>query len=350
MPAAPLARWLSAAASSWAARALGSASESDLRCGLVARATQVAEEAALEAARLWDPGVSQVAHVRSGENETWAADLRGTNSIVRITSEHHRTRDQLEAELDFVEYLAGNGLAVACPLVNQEGQRVAEVPRRAARGERGWAVAFRRLEGRHYEYYSADIDRPLFRLWGETMGRLHSLSTRYEPPAGRWRPHWYDDAVAGCARDGVPLDEEALGLREELVRWLKGVPSEDSHYGTVHGDFERTNFLIHVGRIGVFDFDDSCRHWFMWDVACALWVFRNATANERASFLGWFLEGYSTEKEPDPERLASFTELVRLRTVALLLHRLRNPQRFSSVDDRDWADQARSWLRSTWSW
>lgn len=118
----------------------------------------------------------------------------------------------------------------------------------------------------------------------------------------------------------------------------------------VHGDFERTNFLLRDGVLGLFDFDDSCHHWFVWDVACSLWVFRNAAPGERSRFLGWFLEGYSTVRDPDAERLARFSEFVRLRSLALLLHRLRIRGRFGDEIDDDWADQTRAWLRSSWRW
>lgn len=283
----------------------------------------------------------------------WATEstgLDGRPSILRVTSEEHRTRDQIEAELDFIEHLAAGGLSVARPLSSTTGERVVELRRVAPGGERSWGVLFERLEGRHYEYYSSDIDRPLFRLWGETMGRLHELSGRFEPEGHRQRPEWCDDAVAGCSTRGVPADEKSLAVREELVDWLRGIRPEPAQYGMVHGDFERTNFLLRDGVIGLFDFDDSCHHWFVWDVACALWVFRNATPAERSRFLGWFLEGYSSIREPDVERLGCFTEFVRLRSVALLLHRLRNREHLNSKSDRQWADQTRSWLRSPWSW
>jgi Ser/Thr protein kinase RdoA (MazF antagonist) len=132
--------------------------------------------------------------------------------------------------------------------------------------------------------------------------------------------------------------------------WLRRFQPKPIHYGLVHGDFEKTNFLILDGTIGLFDFDDSCYHWFAWDIACALWVFRNATPGERSRFLSWFLEGYSAVREPDAERLDGFTELVRLRTVALVLHRLRNPERFASEADSEWVGRTRTWLRSSWSW
>jgi Ser/Thr protein kinase RdoA (MazF antagonist) len=73
------------------------------------RVPTLTEAEALELARLWDPTARRVAHVRSGENSTWAVELTNRRSILRLTNEQHRTREQVEAELDFVEHLAENG-------------------------------------------------------------------------------------------------------------------------------------------------------------------------------------------------------------------------------------------------
>jgi Ser/Thr protein kinase RdoA (MazF antagonist) len=320
------------------------------RCLIVELVPSATEEEALEIARLWDPTARRVARVRSGENSAWAIELKNRRSILRLTNEGHRTRDQIEAELDFVEHLAENGLVVARPLASSSGERVVELPRLTPGEGRGWGVMFARLEGRHYQYYSADIDRPLFRLWGETMGRLHDLSVGFAPSGGRRRPDWWDDAVAGCSCKGVPPAEESLAAREELVTWLRGFRLDANQYGMIHGDFERTNFLLRDGAIGLFDFDDSCHHWFVWDIACALWVFRNAARVERSRFLAWFLEGYSSVRDPDVERLEFFSDLVRLRSIALLLNRLRPRQCAGGEIDDEWAEQTRAWLHSPWRW
>lgn len=312
--------------------------------------TRPDEKLVLQAARLWDPTTTHVAHVRSGENSVWTAALHGRDSILRLTTGEHRSREQIEAELDFVEHLAACGLTVARPVAVTSGERVVEAPQLSSLGQPVWAVVFKRLHGRHFEFFSPDIDRPLFFLWGQTMGELHEGSSRFAAREECQRPQWQDDSVAGCDVGGLSIDRDLLVLREELVGGLQRYQPEPDHFGLVHGDFERTNFLMDNGTIGLFDFDDSCYHWFAWDIACALWVFRNGPPDDRSRFLGWFLEGYSTVREPDTERLDQFTELVRLRTVALVLHRLRHPGRFANEADREWIRQTLTWLRSDWRW
>jgi Ser/Thr protein kinase RdoA (MazF antagonist) len=305
---------------------------------------------ALEVAQRWDARATGLVHLRSGENSTWRLSLGGRPCVLRLTGESHRDRAQLEAELAFVDHLSAGGLHVAQALPMPGGERVLDVSGLASTDERIHATVFERLHGRHFAYRSGDIDRPLFRLWGETMARLHQLSCTFESRPEARRPEWSDDPVAGCRLDGVVLDAETLAIRDELLRWMRGMPPEPAHYGMVHGDFERTNFLLDGGSIGLFDFDDCCRHWFFWDVACALWVFRNATAGERTRILGWFLEGYSAVREPDARRMQHFSEVIRLRTVALLLHRLRRPAGLTGTADRDWIARTRAWLHARRSW
>lgn len=316
---------------------------------MVGGTPKVTASQALAVARFWDPAVQEAVHIRDGENSVWSVRARGLDAILRLTAETHRERGQIEAELDFLEHLVRGGLNVARALPDMKGERILPVPE-AYSDRPTQAVMFERLAGRHFEYHSTDIDQPLFRQWGETMARLHDLSSRFNAPEGRQRVAWWDDQVAGCSLDGTPPDAAIASHRNELVSWISGLQPDPEHYGTVHGDFERTNFLLCGDTIGLFDFDDSCLHWFAWDIACSLWVFRNDSPENRSRFLGWFLDGYSSIREPDLERLRCFSEWVRLRCVALLLHRLRNQDDPSAAQNHSWSKQTREWLLSPWHW
>jgi Ser/Thr protein kinase RdoA (MazF antagonist) len=305
---------------------------------------------ALAVARCWDADATGLVHLRTGENSVWRATLAGKPFVLRITAEPHRSSAQLEAELAFVNHLQAGGLAVARPQSMAGGAYVLDTSALVATQERTHATVFSWLAGRHFSYHSPDVDRPLFHLWGETMARLHQLSRAFEPGAAPRRPDWPDDRLAGCSLDGVVLDSETVRLRDELVGRIRRLTPEPTHYGMVHGDFERGNFVLDSGSIGLFDFDDCCRHWFFWDIACALWVFRNATAEERARILGWFLEGYAVVREPDARCIDHWSELIRLRTLALLLRRLRQPAGLMGRTDRMWVARTRAWLQSGWSW
>jgi Ser/Thr protein kinase RdoA (MazF antagonist) len=303
---------------------------------------------ALAVARRWDDGARDVAHVRTGQNETWAfASARGPR-ILRFTSEAHRTRDQIEAELDFGEHLAAGGLLVACPVAARGGERVLDASDDLPRPTRTFATVFERLEGRHFAWRSPDVGRPLIALWGRTLARVHELSLGFRPHPARRRPLWSDDALAGCPLAGAPpLERALLDLRERLLGWLRGIAPDPAQHGLVHGDFERSNFLIGEGGIRLFDLDDCCVHWFAWDVACALWAFRNEPEDGRRRVLADFLDGYASVRAPDAERLARFSDLVRLRSLCLVVWRLR---RRAGGGRDDWAEREGRALLAPWAW
>lgn len=305
---------------------------------------------ALAVSRLWNVGVTGLVHLRTGDNSIWRVELGRRKRILRLTSEGHRTLDQLEAELDFVEHVAAGGMRVARPVRAPAGGRVVDVSAFIPGRGRIFATLFEHLEGRHFAYHSPDIGEALLHGWGAAMARLHQLSGRFKERPGSRRPEWFETSVAGCRVGRLDLKGEILELRNDLIGWLRGQAPDPLHYGMVHADFERTNFLLDDGSIQLFDFDDCCRHWYVWDIACALWVFRNARVQDRALYLRWFLDGYSAIRQPDSERLRHLSEMIRLRSIALLLHRLRAPSRCASPADRDWLDRTHAWLLSPWSW
>jgi Ser/Thr protein kinase RdoA (MazF antagonist) len=309
-------------------------------------APAVTPQQALSIAQLWEPGAHDVRHVRSGENSVWRFEA-GVERILRVTSETHRTRELLNGELAFVDHLTVQGANVARSIESNSTEKVVDVSRIVGGDRSTYATVFERLEGRHFEFYSDDIDRPLFEGWGRTMAQIHLMSEAYSPPDPQ-RPVWKDDDVAGCSLANAEVgDDHLVGIRNDLVAWLSETESESKHFGMVHGDFEKTNFVMKDGAIGVFDFDDCCQHWFCWDIVCALWVFRNAAKSDRSAFLGWFLDGYSRVREPDPVMLGRFSDLVRLRTIALILYRTRARDR-SEVDE--WTQRNLSWLKGPWEW
>jgi Ser/Thr protein kinase RdoA (MazF antagonist) len=304
--------------------------------------------AVLSLAQRWDASAAEVSLLRSGENSTWHVRSDRAGYALRLISKARRTIVQIEGELAFIDHLAAGGVRIARARRTPIGDRVIAVTPPSVGPM--YATCFDWLPGRHFEYHSHDIHPGLFRAWGATMARMHQLSSQFILPSGTSRPEWTDDAVAACATTGAAVSPRIIAERDDLVAWLRTTAIESSHYGLVHGDFERTNFLLDGDRIGVVDLDDCCRHWFAWDIACALWAFRHASPADRGRYLGWFMDGYGAIREPDAERMRRFSDLVRLRTIALLLYRLRDPARHVLGVDRDWVQRTTEWLLSDWRW
>jgi amicoumacin kinase len=295
----------------------------------------------------WGGDAATLEPLRQGESQVYrfrAAGGGGERRILRLTSDAHRVRSQLEAELEFVTFVRTRGVSAAPPLRSGAGEEVVTVA--LAAGGVVHAVAFEEMPGRHFAYRSPDIDRPLFARWGRAMGTLHAASRAFRPAAGRPRRHrWSEDEVLRCGAGALPPSEDAARREHERLHgWLATLPETPESFGLIHGDFERTNFLLDGDeRLHVFDFDDACYHWYLADAAHALWAFRGAAPDERRRFLGWFLDGYREGGGVDSAAFDDVAEtvgrFVRLRSLALFVHHLRR----GSASEA-WAERMRAWL------
>ena len=115
-----------------------------------------------------------------------------------------------------------------------------------------------------------------------------------------------------------------------LLGELKSLPRDKDSFGLIHGDFNDGNFTVDYanGNITVFDFDDSCHFWFMYEIASA-WeggigraMFRGLS--ERKSFMKHYMEqvmeGYNRENSLSDEWLERLPLFIKLIQVEEFLH------------------------------
>ena len=258
------------------------------------------------------------------ENSVCEFHAHGSRFFLRVTTNAHRTREQLEAELDFVRFVASRGVPVCCPHPSPRGNDVETFDI----GDAGiWhAITFAAAPGRHFRYFSEDISPALFRTWGQAMGALHFASRDFVPDPSRRRPVWSEQDSTACDAARIPVAETAARREHERIsEWLAARCTTRESWGLIHADFERTNFVLDDGALRVFDFDDACYHWYVADIAYALWAFRNAPASDRSQFLNWFLEGYRERCPIDADLHEELSWFVRLRTLSLFIARVHDP-------------------------
>jgi Ser/Thr protein kinase RdoA (MazF antagonist) len=294
----------------------------------------------------WSGNAGTLRHERSGANKVYEFASAGERRFLRLTRDAHRDREQLEAELEFVRFVASRGVEAALPCPSASGTSVEDV--RGSDGEPWHAVAFTAVPGRHFRYFSSDIERPLFRAWGEAMGALHAAAREFVPATSARRPAWDEQDTTRCDAASVPATETE-GRREHarVAEWLRSLRPTPDSWGLIHGDFERTNFTRHGTAIHVFDFDDACYHWYVADIANALWAFRHAPAADRARFLTWFLDGYRERCPLEVDVRAELSWLVRLRTLTLFVHHHRVG---SGAADDAWTARARASFATPFRW
>ncbi len=191
----------------------------------------------------WQATPRTLTHVRDGANAVYEFKAGSSRLFLRLTPDRHRSRCQLEAELDFVRFVASRGVAAACPLPSNRGAWVETV--QPGHAEAWHAVVFAAAPGRHFRFFSSDIDRPLFHAWGSAMGALHIASRDFVPVASRRRPSWAEQDTTCRDHTRLPTAEaEARREHARVMEWLGSLHATPDSWGMIHGDFERTNFVF----------------------------------------------------------------------------------------------------------
>jgi amicoumacin kinase len=228
------------------------------------------------------------------QNYIFAYERNGEEFILRLTPQTDQTTEQVMAEVDWVNDLAGRGVPVARVVPADDGalcQRVELV------SEVFTAVSFQKLAGAigSGEYWTADI----FFDWGRLTGRLHRESRKYRPPFGRQRASWANRLPSVIPESGD--DEIAMERLAKVAEHLNSLPKSSESYGLIHADLHFWNFAVSPAGLTVFDFDNSEYNWFAADLGTA--VFEAATCGYQKlprdefikGFLGKFVQGYERE-------------------------------------------------------
>ena len=258
------------------------------------------------------------------ENFVYEADVAGQPAVLRLTHRSHRSAEDLRAELDFIRFLAGQGLRACAPIPTLRGAEIRLV------GDEFLACCFERAQGQKASHLERALwNERLFAAWGATLARFHQCAEQYRSPPGRpERSHWFEDDLSGSRH----FPEQASDLRDRLVALvgqLKQRPSSPETFGLIHADLHSGNFLVSAsGELSVFDFDDSCRHWFSYDLA----VVQNQlseTGEPAESESNWttLLDGYQRVRPLPPSFHEELPLLLLLRDLQLyqLMHKKRHP-------------------------
>ena len=187
-----------------------------------------------------------------------------------------------------------------------------------------------RVPDNGYRYREGVPIEEYYQNWGRILGQMHRLAKTYQPVSETIRrPEW--DKWEYYA--GFPYGEQLPVIHkkyDQLIAELHALPKEVDSYGLIHNDFNDGNFTVDYdnGDITVFDFDDSCYFWFMYDLACA-WeggigrtMFR--PLKERRDFMDHYveqvMEGYSRENIIRDEWLKRMPLFLRLIQFQELIH------------------------------
>jgi len=240
------------------------------------------------AVKLWNGDAGSLQEVSDSANYVFSFIESDRKRYLRLTPGEERTKNQIEAELDFIAFLHQGGVNAALPIPSVAGRLIEEINFTKSSL---LACVFAEAEGERFIYDSAKDSEKHFRLRGKTLGQIHALSKKYVPSGAFRRFAWNDDKLL-IEADFLPKSEKIIW--EEFValkKQLQNYPQSDATFGLIHGDFGETNFRCRNERLNVFDFDDCCYHWFIYDLAVT--IYPHGWRKEGLRLLDYLLEGYA---------------------------------------------------------
>jgi Ser/Thr protein kinase RdoA (MazF antagonist) len=254
--------------------------------------------------------------VSDSANHIFSFFASGQPLFLRLTSSRDRTLQQIEAELDFINYLHRGRVDVSLPVPSDNGRGVETIQHG---GVPRFACVFEEAEGECFTFGSDEANRKHFRLRGRTLGRIHTLARDYTPAAGRRRFRWEEDDLFRNIGRYLPQSEEIVWAElSRLIEWLCAYPRDRETFGLIHGDFGPTNFRCRNRALTVFDFDDCCYHWYAYELAVT--IYPHGWRKEAKGLMEALLEGYSEEVGSGVDLRNELVEFCRLRQLYMFLN------------------------------
>lgn len=268
-------------------------------------------------------------HLLDGfESFMYEFDRDGQPGILRIGHSLRRTPALIQAEVDWINYLAEGGAGVARALFSARGNLVEAVD--DGQGEQFLVTAFAKAPGQHSR--QSEWTPAFFETYGQLIGRMHALSKAYTPPHPDCvRYHWDDEANMSVAQFLPAEDGRIAAYFDALLAHLRALPVNPEGYGMIHQDAHGGNFFVdEAGCITLFDFDDCCYGHYIYDLAMVVFY---AIANRpdlpaaMREFLPPFLRGYRRENRLDPIWFKEIPYFLKLREIDLyaVIHRSWGP-------------------------
>ncbi len=268
-------------------------------------------------------------------NLVFEYDQDGIPMILRISFNQERTLEQIQAELDFIQYLVDQGVRASLPVTSKAGNLVESIN---VNGLPLIAVSFikgkgMRVPDNQYRYRENIPMEEYFYNWGKMLGKMHAATKKYRPINDLIkRTDWFD-LHKNRINVETHFPERFSVVRKQiysLFREIKSLPKDQEGYGLIHGDFNDGNFTVDYsnGNMTVFDFDDCSYFWFVYELASA-WeggigrvMYRNLEKRKAFMdhYMGTVMRGYDQENSISEIWMEKLPMFIRLIQVEELLH------------------------------
>ena len=310
-----------------------------------------------QAALLFNLHVSDLRPLGGMEGMALEFNRHGLPFVLKITpksKDNPTEAKRLEEKLKFIDFLAENSVCVSRPILSPNGNWVETVET----DQTTYLVnILTKAEGKHLDLYQLRGGDPtFFQGWGQVIGQMHRLAKSYKywqkDSTGRLPSSLIDDwrtehqfFANWCQYDDVRAKWIELG------RQIETLPINRASFGLIHNDLHPWNMLVTPqGEITVIDFDVCAYHYFIKDIAIAMffanWNGRPARNQSKDQYLNLFFQnfmtGYSQENTIDEfwlKQLPIFTKHHQILLFTVFTDEWKTPNKWQSDTLENWRRQ-----------
>lgn len=292
----------------------------------------------------WEHDEGTLTFWRASSNFVCAFERLGEKYFLRFSSRKEKSLEQIEAELNFMEYLKSKKYPCVSPVasINNTFIEAVETVEDAYFG-----VVFTKANGVQLDD-EEDLLESQIEQWGRSLAVLHNLSMNYGPSYNK-RHSWQDTLLfIENELDNHPQETEAVNELHLLSTFFQSLPFSKNTYGLIHYDFQLDNLFYGKknSTFEVIDFDDSMYHWFAQDVVTALMddLEREDPISKRR--VQAFLTGYRSANDLTQEIVDLFPMFLKFAKLYQFARLLRSIESGSTLEDPTWFGNLREKLIS----
>ena len=296
----------------------------------------ISDNALLDKVKLkWGSAEDTFHFIKFSQNFIYELRRQNDSIILRFSQDSHRTREQIAAELDWINHLTINGIPVIKPIKSVNENYIETF----ISNETFHVVGFEYITHNRIDIagYTPQQRKKFFRNWGQIQGKMHRLAKSYTAKKNQ-RYEWYEDELISDVKRYLPPEMTKVhSLLNTIKNQLHTFPKNRDEYGLVHNDIHAYNMLGDENGFTLIDFDQSCYHWFAADIAMIIYyimshLFCCADMEKQAikklihSNFKYFVEGYNSENTFQSHWIKWLPVFLQLRDVCLvaLLYKKRD--------------------------
>ena len=255
--------------------------------------------------------------------------------ILRIGHNSRKSSCQIQAEVDWINYLQENGADAAKAILSQKENLIEVVD--DGFGGLFIAVLFEKAKGNlPLDNETRYLEDEFEIMYGQAIGKLHRLTKNYIPVSkSTTRKEWDHPKMMNFEKYIPKIDTEILAKYRELISYLNALPKNIDSYGLIHFDAHWWNFFIdEENKFTFFDFEECNYNWFMNDIAMVFFYNEEPQFKHPniAKLYKNLLIGYSKENKLDPVWLKEIPYFFQLREFLIYSALHREVEKEASVE------------------